>query len=320
MPSHRAPRRPIPLDMSELRISVGLPQLLHGDGVDVVHRYAARAEELGFAGLWSLDAVPGAATARVPLLDGLHLLTTAAAVTRAIRLGIAVIVLPARNPAQLARELATIDQLSGGRLIVGVGLGGNPRVYPAYGLTAERRAARFTEGLRLMKRLWTEPRVTMAGEFYRLENASMEPKPRQQPHPPLWFGGHHPQALRRAVELGDGFIGAGAVSTATFADEVRVLRDLLAEAGRASFPIGKRVYLAVDRDRARAAKRLGEWFGAFYGRPELAEQVCVWGDADACVEGLRAVITAGAGFLMLNPVFDEVEQLERLAAEVAPRL
>jgi alkanesulfonate monooxygenase SsuD/methylene tetrahydromethanopterin reductase-like flavin-dependent oxidoreductase (luciferase family) len=171
-----------------------------------------------------------------------------------------------------------------------------------------------------MKRLWTEPRVTLAGEFFRLENASMEPKPVQRPHPPLWFGGHHPQALRRAVELGDGFIGAGAASTATFADEVRVLRDLLAQAGRASFPIGKRVYLAVDRDRARAAKRLAEWFGAFYGRPELAEQVCVWGDADACVEGLRAVITAGAGFLMLNPVFDELEQLERLAAEVAPRL
>jgi len=87
----------------------------------------------------------------------------------------------------------------------------------------------------------------------------------------------------------------------------------------ASFPICKRVYLAIDRDRARAGKRLAEWFGAFYGKPELAERVCVWGDADACVEGLRGVIAAGAGFLMLNPVFDELEQLERLA-ELAPRL
>ena len=181
---------------------------------------------------------------------------------------------------------------------------------------------RFAEGLRLMKRLWTEPRVTLAGEFFRLENASMEPKPVQKPHPPLWFGGHHPQALRRAVELGDGFIGAGSASTATFAEEMTVLRGILAERGRApqSFPAGKRVYLALDRDRARAGKRLAEWFGAFYGKPELAEAVCVWGDADACVEGLRAVIAAGAGFLMLNPVFDELEQLERLAADVAPRL
>jgi alkanesulfonate monooxygenase SsuD/methylene tetrahydromethanopterin reductase-like flavin-dependent oxidoreductase (luciferase family) len=189
-------------------------------------------------------------------------------------------------------------------------------------LTASRRAARFAEGLRLMKRLWTEPAVTADGEFYRLENASLQPRPLQTPHPPLWFGGHHPLALRRAVELGDGFIGAGSASTATFAEQMKVLRALLAERGRDSsaFPIGKRVYLAIDRDRARAGKRLAEWFGAFYGRPALAEEVSVWGDVDTCVEGLRAVAAAGAGFLMLNPVFDEAEQLERIAADLAPRL
>jgi alkanesulfonate monooxygenase SsuD/methylene tetrahydromethanopterin reductase-like flavin-dependent oxidoreductase (luciferase family) len=203
---------------------------------------------------------------------------------------------------------------------VGVGLGGSPKVYPAYGLAAERRAARFAEGLQVMKRLWTEPRVTLTGEFFRLENASMQPKPVQKPHPPLWFGGHDPRALRRAVEMGDGFIGAGSASTATFAEEVKTLRAILVEHGRGDFPIGKRVYLALDRDRARAGKRLAEWFGAFYGKPELAETVSVYGDVDACVAGLRAVVAAGARFLMLNPVFDELEHLERLAADVAPRL
>ena len=123
-----------------------------------------------------------------------------------------------------------------------------------------------------------------------------------------------------AVELGDGFIGAGSAATATFAGEVATLRAILAERGRATFPIGKRVYVALDRDRSRAGKRLAEWFGAFYGQPALAEDVSVFGDADACVEGLRAVVAAGAGFLMLNPVFDELDQLERLAADVAPRL
>jgi alkanesulfonate monooxygenase SsuD/methylene tetrahydromethanopterin reductase-like flavin-dependent oxidoreductase (luciferase family) len=161
----------------------------------------------------------------------------------------------------------------------------------------------------------------MQGEFFRLENASMEPKPVQRPHPPLWFGGHHPNALRRAVELGDAFIGAGSISTESFAQEVTALRGILAEARRdpASFPVGKRVYIAVDRDRARAGKRLAEWFGAFYGRAALAEEVCVWGDVDACVEGLQAVLAAGAGFLLLNPVFDEMEHLDRFA-EIAPRL
>src|SRR3954452_20516220 len=105
------------------RISVGLPQLLHDQEAGVVKRFAERAEELGFAGLWSLDSVPGSATSRVPLLDGLHVLTTAAAVTGAIGLGIAVIVLPARNPAHRAKEIATIDRLSAGRLTVALGIG-----------------------------------------------------------------------------------------------------------------------------------------------------------------------------------------------------
>jgi alkanesulfonate monooxygenase SsuD/methylene tetrahydromethanopterin reductase-like flavin-dependent oxidoreductase (luciferase family) len=102
---------------------------------------------------------------------------------------------------------------------------------------------------------------------------------------------------------------------------MKVLRSILAERGRdpASFPIGKRVYLAIDRDRARAetARRVVR---ELFGRPALAEEVSVWGDVDDCVEGLRAVAAAGSGFLMLNPVFDEAEQLERIAADLAPRL
>lgn len=303
---------------ARVTLGVAIPQTFIGRPVDTRHMrdFLVRAEGLGFESAWVVEQVLGSASS----LESLSTLAWAAAVTERLRLGSAVFLTALRSPVHLAKALATIDQLSHGRLIVGVGLGGNPTVYPAYGLTAERRAARFAEGVRLMKRLWTEPRVTLTGEFYRLENASMEPKPAQRPHPPIWFGGHHPHALRRAVELGDGFIGAGAASTAAFAEQVRVLRGLLAGAGRASFPIGKRVYIAVDEDRARAGKRLAEWFGAFYGRRELAEQVSVWGGPEACAEGLRAVIAAGAGFLILNPVYDEAEQLERLAAAVAPRL
>ena len=305
---------------SRVTLGVAIPQAFSGRAADTRHmrEFLQRAEALGFESAWVVEQVLGSASS----LEAVSTLAWAAAVTERMRLGSAVLLTALRSPVHLAKALATIDQLSHGRLVVGVGLGGNPAVFPAYGLSADRRAARFAEGLRLMKRLWTEPRVTMAGEFYRLDNASMEPKPVQRPHPPLWFGGHHPQALRRAVELGDGFIGAGSASTATFADEMRVLKGVLSDAGRSpgTFPMGKRVYVAVDRDRARAGKRLAEWFGAFYGKPELAEQVCVWGDANACVEGLRAVIAAGAGFLMLNPVFDELEQIEILAADVAPRL
>ena len=303
-----------------VRLGVAIPQTILSGAFDAraVVRFLARAEAMGFESAWVVEQILGS----IRSLEPVTLLTYAAACTERLRLGSAVLLTALRSPVHLAKTLTTLDQLSGGRIDVGVGLGGNPRIYPAFGLAPARRAARFAEGLRLMKRLWTEERVTFDGEFFKVHNASMEPKPLQKPHPPLWFGGHHPNALRRAVELGDAFIGAGSVSTKVFLDEVKLLRAMLTESGRdpARFPLGKRVYIAVDRDRARAGRRLAEWFGAFYGRPELATEVSVWGEPQECVERLSEIVGAGVGFLMLNPVFDELEQLELFASALAPKL
>jgi probable F420-dependent oxidoreductase len=308
---------------SRVRLAVGMPQSFGLGGpapvdTDKIRAFLTRAETLGFESAWVVEQVLGAITS----LEPVELLTYAAAVTRKIRLGTAVLLTPLRSPVHLAKSLATLDHLSHGRLDVGVGLGGYPQVYPAYGITAARRVARFNEGLRVMRALWTEPRVTFAGDFWKLDSAAMEPKPFQKPHPPLWFGAHHPNALRRMVEAGAGFMGAGSATTAALAEEMRLLRGLLAEAGRdpATLDVGKRVYLAIDADRERAGRRLAEWFGAFYGRPQLAAQVSVFGDVDTCLAGLREVLDAGARVLMLHPVFDELEHLDRIAAELAPRL
>jgi probable F420-dependent oxidoreductase len=306
--------------MARVRLAVGIPQAWTTGSIDRagMRRFLERAEALGFESAWVVEQVLGS----IPSLEPVECLTWAAALTERIRLGTAVLLTPLRSPVHLAKSLATLDQLSGGRLDVGVGLGGNTKVYPGYGITAARRVARFNEGLRLMRALWTEPRVTFAGEFWQLENAALEPKPVQRPHPPLWLGGHHPDALRRAVGWAAGFMGAGSASTATFAGEVELLRGFLAEARRdpATLDVGKRVYVAVDRDRERAGRRLAEYFGAFYGRPQLAAEVSVWGSADQCAAGLREVVDAGARLVMLNPVFDELEQLETLVADVVPRL
>jgi probable F420-dependent oxidoreductase len=303
-----------------VRLAVGLPQAWTTGGLDRagMRRFLQRADALGFESAWVVEQVLGA----IPSLEPVEHLTWAAALTERIRLGTAVLLTPLRSPVHLAKSLATLDQLSGGRLDVGIGLGGNTKVYPAFGVPAARRVARFNEGLRLMRALWTEPRVTFAGEFWQLENAAMEPKPIQRPHPPLWLGGHHPDALRRSVGWAAGFMGAGSASTATFAQEVQLLHGFLAEARRdpATMDVGKRVYVAVDRDRERAGRRLAEYFGAFYGRSQLAAEVSVWGSADQCAAGLREVVGAGARLVMLNPVFDELEQLEALVADVVPRL
>lgn len=305
---------------TRIRLGIAIPQTFLGGPVRApgIRDFLARAERLGFESAWVAEQVLGS----IPSLEPVELLTYAAAVTERIRLGSAVLLAALRSPVHLAKSLATLDHLSRGRLIVGVGLGGNTRVYPAYGISTERRAARFSEAIRLMQRLWTEPRVTFDGQFWRLENASMEPKPVQKPHPPIWFGAHHPMALKRAVEMGSGFIGAGSAPTAQFTDEVRALHRLLEEARRdpATFEVGKRVYVAVGQDRARAAKRLADWFGAFYGKPELAERVSVWGAPEECVDRLAEIVAGGAKFLILNPVFDEMEQLEQFASEIAPKL
>ncbi|MFQ5896974.1 MAG: LLM class flavin-dependent oxidoreductase [Candidatus Methylomirabilia bacterium] len=305
---------------SGVRLALAIPQtFLHGP-VDTrrIRDFLARAETLGFESVWVSEQVLGS----IPSLDPVELLTYAAAVTERIRLGFAVLLTALRSPVHLAKTLATLDHLSRGRLIIGVGLGVNTRAYPAFGISADRRVARFVEGLRLMQRLWIEPRVTFQGRFWTLENASMEPKPVQKPHPPIWFGAHHPKALTRAVAMGDGFIGAGSSSTTQFVEEVGRLRSLLDEARRdpATFAVGKRVYIAVDKDKAKVGKRLAEWFGAFYGRPELAERVSVYGEPQECVDRLAELVAGGARFLILNPVFDETQQLERFASEIAPKL
>jgi alkanesulfonate monooxygenase SsuD/methylene tetrahydromethanopterin reductase-like flavin-dependent oxidoreductase (luciferase family) len=288
-----------------LEFSISLPQT-HPDPARIA-RFLPRAEALGYDAAWAIEQVIGA----IPSLESVTTLGYAAALTRSMRLGVAVLIVAQRSPIPLAKALSTVDVLSGGRLIVGVGLGGD-RFYPAYGLTADARVARFRENLEVMRRLWTEERVTLNGRFQHLERIAMEPKPLQKPHPPLWFGGHAEPALARAVELGDGFIGAGSSTMEAFLSEVASLRAKLG--GRTDFPIGKRLYLSLDDN----LPRMREWFGAFYRNPELADQVAVWGSAEKIREAVARLREAGVSHVLLHPVVDEEEQMERLAAEVIP--
>ena len=307
---------------NDLKFGIAAPQIHTTLPVNVeeIQRYLKRAEELNFHSIWVQEqaVLRQAASA----IEGITMLSYAAAVTRRARLGMAVFLINLRSPIQLAKSLASLDQLSQGRLIAGVGLGAVTRLYQAYGLSPDKRLARFHEALTLMQKLWTEDNVTFEGKFWQLKNATLVPKPFQKPHPPIWFGANEPAALRRAALRGSGFIGAGSSATANFKEQVKIVRQALAEAKKnpAEFTIGKRVYIAVDRDRDRAAKRLSEWFGAYYGAADLAEKVSVWGSAEECASQLSEIAAAGARLLMLNPVFDMMEQMEVLAGEVIPRV
>src|SRR6266545_2348104 len=278
-----------------MRWSICIPQFVDDGAFDPValRGLLARAETAGFESAWAVEQVLGAS----PVLSPIEAMTYAAACVERMRLGCAVFVTPLHNPVHLAKSLSSLDQLSRGRIDVGVGTGGRARMFSAFEVDPDDGlVARCTEGLRLMKAVWTERQVTFDGRFWRLEGAMMEPKPFQKPHPPLWFGGNAPAALRRAVRHGDGFIGAGSQTTAQFAAQVPVVREALQAQGRSDFRIAKRVYLAVDDDAARARERLSAALGRLYssfGVPDLTP-VTVSGPPDACVEGLSAVAAAGA--------------------------
>jgi probable F420-dependent oxidoreductase len=302
-----------------VQFAVAVPQFVADGAFDPAgfRAFLQRAEALGFASAWTQEQVLGTGT---PVLDPLAALTYAAACTERLRLGCAVFVTPLHHPVHLAKSLSTLDQISRGRLDVGVGTGSGGRAFPAFGVDPATLVARFTEGLRVMRALWTEQQVTFHGRFWQLDGAAIAPRPFQKPHPPLWFGARHPAALQRAVRLGDGFFGAGSSTTAQFAEQVRIVRAALAEVGRdpASFRIAKRVYVVVDDDAERARRKASDSLERIYGRAGL-EAWAVFGPPEACIRGLREVAAAGAELIQLNPVFtpvEQMEQMERLADQV----
>jgi probable F420-dependent oxidoreductase len=304
-----------------MKFAIAIPQF-YADGEfdpEAFRAYLARAEELGFDSAWTQESMLGAGAQLGPI----EAMTYAAACTTRLRLGCVVFVSTLYSPVHLAKSVSTLDQLSRGRIEVGVGTGGKGRPFAAFGVDPRRYISRFTEGIELMKALWTEPLVTFDGEFWQLKNTPMEPKPFQKPYPPLWFGGASEPALRRAVRMGDGFFGAGSSPTGKFAEQVQIVRAALAEAGRPaeSFPVAKRVYVAVDDDAERARQRVNAALEGIYGqRVPAIESAVIVGTTAGCIREVNQVAAAGAELILFTALFDQREQMERLAADVLPEL
>ena len=298
------------------RYSVALPQFAPGNGdnaASALTREATHAAELGFSGLWTLDPAEPPIS-ETPLLDGLQALVVAAASGVRLQLGIAVIILPRRNPVLLARELATLDRLSDGKLVVGVGIG-RPAddVMTRLGLPHDRRARRLQEGVEAMRALWANPGACYAGEIFSFEGVTIEPPPMQRPGPPIWFGAKIRPALRRTARLADGWIGAGIASNAEFLEQSKELQEELFAAQR-SIPKMKRVYIAVEADRATAYARLSAVLDPMYKSPGMTEHCAVYGSVEECALRLRELIDAGADEILLHPLYDHSRQLDALAA------
>lgn len=281
--------------------------------MDTVRHVAARADALGFSDLWVTENTLD----HVTCFDPVVILTLAASLTSRIRLGASVVVLAVHHPAMVAHQWATLDAVSGGRAILGVGLG-RAHHYRDFEVPEAGRVTRFREAVAIIRALWGQERVDFDGRFYHLDGVRMAPR---RADIPLWMGVGHPNAIKRSAALADGWMGSGGSSIAEFARSVPILKRALAERGRdpEAFPISKRLFMAVDDNPETARRELHRWFNEVYNNPDGAEASGLHGTREHVAARLEELIAMGANHLLLNPVGRHAEQLEAVAEIVGLR-
>jgi probable F420-dependent oxidoreductase len=276
------------------------------------------AEELGFDALWVIDRI----FHELNILDPLTLLTHAAAVTSRVRLGTAVLLFAFRNPVLVAKTAATLDYLSGGRLTLGVSLGGRDYEFASQGIHMSQRVSRLRENLTVMRKLWTEQYVTFHGRYYHLDQVSMEPKPVQRPGIPILMGGSVDAVLKRSAEEADGWIAGSRGTPETFHQAWEKVLSFARTAGKAPATLesGKLLYINVGEDRIQCRDNLRAFTHAYYGPQYDVDTTGVFGSPKECSAKIQDFIDAGAKNIVLAPTGLDVGQLTRLAKEVMPLL
>jgi probable F420-dependent oxidoreductase len=282
-----------------MHFGVGLPHFRRLASTEAIVTVAQQAEALGFDSVWVSDhiVVPLSAIPRFGevFFEPFTTLAYVAGKTQRIRLGTSVIILPYRHPLFMGKALATLDVLSGGRLIVGAAVGWLAEEFEALGIPFTERGARSDEALKVMRALWTEAEPKFEGKFFRFASVKAEPKPLQKPHPPIWIGGSSPAAFRRAAEFADAWhpshrsieeIAAGAkrfkeLAKARGRDMKRleiVARVPLRVVVNGKVPdsrpllVGTPEQIVNDIGVYRAAGVTGFMFDTYYGNPAVNDQ------------------------------------------------
>jgi probable F420-dependent oxidoreductase len=284
---------------------------------------AERAEAAGFDSVWIGDSI----TAR-PRHEPLTLMAAIAARTRRIRLGTGVLLPALRNPVVLAHLIATVDRVSEGRVILGVGIAADTptirKEFAACGVPWDRRVGRFLETIEICRALWQRDGVSFAGKHFTLEGATVEPKPHRPGGPPIWIGGSGPTALREAARF-DAWFPTGP-SAQAFAEQFPRIQAAARAAGRPAGAVAGAAYvtLALDPDKAAAEQRLHRFLETYYAAPAaamMARQATYAGPIEGCVEWLGRWIDAGARHLALRFAGgDQLAQVDEAAAHLLPKL
>jgi len=271
---------------------------------------AAEAEALGFDSLWAGDHVAFPA----PIIDPLQLLACFASHTQRVQLGTCVYLLPLRHPTVVAKMVSSLDFISGGRVVFGIGVGGEfPGEFQASGVPVNERGARTNEAIGVLRTLWHGERAGHSGRFFSFAPVQLKPPPAQPGGPPIWVGGRSEAALRRTARRGDGYVGY-LLSPDGFAERMRRIRTMTERPITAALM----TFASIDDDRDVAVERTTAILGTMYGRDmrSAATRYCIAGTADDCRAAVERFAEAGVEHLILTPLAygdGTGEQIRRLA-------
>lgn len=286
--------------------------------------YGVKVEELGYDSVWVWDHMLLGVDPNFPIIDSLTVLTGIAARTSRIKMGTGILVLPLRNPVALAKQLASMDQLSQGRLVMGMAAGWYKREFDAVGIPFDKRGKLMDENLEIMTRLWTEHKVD--GEYmnHNISAAVMYPKPYQQPRMPILIGGYVDVVLKRAAVKGDGWL-TYFYKPEDFKRSWDKMRNFAAEAGKDPDTLmnASQLPIYVGKSKAAIQDDMMDWLNKEWDFPshsDCSRESAIMGTVDECVEQLREHIKVGVQKIIFVPYKYQMDQVEIIAKEIIPRL
>jgi probable F420-dependent oxidoreductase len=292
--------------------------------IDELVSFVELVDRCGYDSLWVGDHI----SFPVPIFDPLLQLAQAAVVSRRLTLGTSVLLLPLRHPTPVAKQVTTLDHLTEGRLILGVGVGGEfPKEYAACDVPHNERGARLTEGVQVLRKFFSGEPVSHHGRFYGpFEDVPMRPSPRQPGGPPIWFAGRKEAALRRTGRLGDGYL-AYVITPAMYHEALETIAAAANAAGRSSMPFGTGHLLFTRLDNTyetaldRATETLSVRYAMDFRKP--AARYCALGTPEQVAERIREFHAVGVRHVVLDllgPYEQRRRQVEWFATGALPLL
>ena len=302
--------------------------LVYSDGgrprVELNWQMAETVERLGYDSVWVGDSITSK-----PRLEPLTIMSALAARTQRVRIGTAVMLTALRHPVHLAHALATVDNVSNGRVILGAGAGrGDNQMYvdehDAVGIPVAERADRMEEGIRILRALWSEEDVTYEGDYYPLHNVTLEPQPLQDPLP-IWISSNWVRrGLKRVAEMGDAWI-TNVPAVELFERCWDRVQENAQGAGRDAGEMTRALYISVNLNDEDVALAEGDQFmQAYYSRPYEAvskQLLCVFGPPEKCIESINTFREAGVTYFIVRFASpNQMEQLDRFTKYVLPHV